>query len=243
MMKFKKLSVFIISAVMAAGITSGCQRSDIIDNTVNNEESSYANFTMPADGEEIAVLSIKDYGTVKVKLFPEYAPKGVENFKGLAEMGYYDGLTFHRVLQDFCIQGGDPDGVGTGGSSIWGEDFEIEPSDKLYHFKGALAYARPQTGGNSSQFYFVMGSAGNGVNEEIFDSLASQGYKISKDVREKYLETDGAYWLDGQYTIFGQVIEGMDILEKINTVTADESGMPETPVVMESVKIEKYSAE
>ncbi|MDE6679088.1 MAG: peptidylprolyl isomerase, partial [Ruminococcus sp.] len=69
-------------------------------------------------------MNIRDYGTVKIRLFPEYADKGVENFVELAKKGYYDGLKFHRVINDFMIQGGDPNGNGTGGESIWGESFD-----------------------------------------------------------------------------------------------------------------------
>lgn len=239
----KKLSALVMSVIIATGLFAGCDRSDIVkDSSTTNFGGAYANFVEPDENEEIAVIKIKDYGTVKVQLFPEFAPQGVKNFKGLVEQGYYNGLTFHRIINDFCIQGGDPEGTGMGGSSIWGEEFPIEPSDKLFHFKGALAYARPATGGNSSQFYFAMGAAGNPVDDETFNALSAQGVEYPVEVRAKYMEVGGPFFLDGQYTVFGQVFEGLELLDEIQKVPTDQMDMPSTPVIIESITIENYSA-
>lgn len=102
----------------------------------------------------VAVLETSE-GTIKIRLFPEQAPKAVENFIGLAKKGYYDGLTFHRVMNDFMIQGGDPKGDGTGGESIWNQPFEDEFSDLLHNFRGSLSMANSGSNTNGSQFFIV----------------------------------------------------------------------------------------
>ena len=116
-------------------------------------------------------MTIKDYGDIKIKLFPEEAEKGVENFTGLAKDGYYDNLIFHRVINDFMIQGGDPLGNGTGGESIWGDKFDGGTSENLIHTAGAVAYANSgSTSTNGSQFYIVTGTK-YGLTEDILFSV------------------------------------------------------------------------
>ena len=95
--------------------------------------------TLPADGEITATINTT-LGAIRVKLFPEEAPKAVENFITHAKNGYYDGIIFHRVIKDFMIQGGDPNGTGMGGESIWGRPFEDEFTPKLHNLRGALSY-------------------------------------------------------------------------------------------------------
>ena len=103
----------------------------------------------PVAGDMIATVKT-NMGEIKIKLFPEYAPKAVENFTTHAKNGYYDGLIFHRVINDFMIQGGDPNGTGTGGQSIWGHSFEDEFTGELHNLRGALcmANAGPNTNGS-----------------------------------------------------------------------------------------------
>lgn len=102
----------------------------------------------------VAVMETSE-GTIKIRLFPEQASKAVENFIGLAKKGYYDGLTFHRVISDFMIQGGDPKGDGTGGESFWNKPFEDEFSDLLHNFRGSLSMANAGADTNGSQFFIV----------------------------------------------------------------------------------------
>ena len=96
-----------------------------------------------------------NYGTIKIRLFPKVAPKAVENFKTHVENGYYDGLTFHRVIEGFMIQGGDPIGNGTGGESIWGKPFEDEFDINYHNFRGTLSMANAGPNTNGSQFFIV----------------------------------------------------------------------------------------
>ena len=105
-------------------------------------------------GDLIAEFEIEGYGTIKAKLFPEVAPKGVENFVKLAKDGFYDGLTIHRVMKGFMLQGGSLNGDGTGGEAADGGSFDVEINDNMRHFYGALCYANAG-GQNTCQFYIV----------------------------------------------------------------------------------------
>jgi peptidyl-prolyl cis-trans isomerase B (cyclophilin B) len=108
----------------------------------------------PAKGEQIAVIKT-NMGTIKLRLFPDKPPKSVENFVGLIRKKYYDGVTFHRVIPGFMIQGGDPKGNGTGGESLWGGKFDSEISRDLSHVRGALSMANAGPDTNGSQFFIV----------------------------------------------------------------------------------------
>lgn len=203
------------------------------------ENVDIANFTAPQKGDTIVEMKIKDYGTVKFRLFPEYADKGVENFVELAKSGYYNGLKFHRVINDFMIQGGDPNGIGTGGESIWGGKFDGGTDPHLIHVAGALAYANSgSTATNGSQFYVVTGTK---YTDEDFESLAQKNYTFSDNAKKIYKEVGGAPWLDGSYTVFGQVIDGLDVIFKVQNVSVDaQSAMPYKDVIMESVTVGEY---
>lgn len=183
-----------------------------------------------ADDTQVAVLHTSK-GDITVALFPEEAPKAVENFVTHAQEGYYDGVIFHRVIADFMIQGGDPEGTGMGGESIWGEGFEIETSDELYNFNGALAMANTgQPNSNGSQFFIVQAST---LSSSLDNSLPEL-------VKEKYQEVGGANWLDGDYSVFGQVVSGMDIVNAIAAVETDENDKPVENIVIQSITITTY---
>lgn len=98
----------------------------------------------PEEGETVAIIHVKDYGDISLKFFYEDSPLAVENFLTLAANGYYDGIIFHRVIDQFMIQGGDPTGTGMGGESMWGDEFANEYSDRLAHINGSIAMARTQ---------------------------------------------------------------------------------------------------
>ena len=209
------------------------------------EDVEILNFIPPAEGEEIAVINIKDYGVIKIKLFPDTLPKAVENFKGLIGMNYYDGLTFHRIIPNFMIQGGDPRGTGMGGNSMWGGQFDGGTADGLCHFTGAVAYANSgSTATDGSQFYIVNTPDGylQYTCEELM-AIDPVTYNFPKNVCDMYTEKGGTPFLDGNYTVFGQVIEGMDVVRKVAAVETDPSNdMPLVPVTMESVRLEEYHA-
>lgn len=192
----------------------------------------------PELGEEIAVIKT-NHGDIKVRLFPEASVKAVENFKTHAKNGYYDGVTFHRVMKDFMIQGGDPDGTGRGGKSIWGGSFADEFNPEYHNLRGSLSMANSGPNTNGSQFFIVQKS-------DIDDGFISQMKKsgkdggFSEDVIKAYEELGGTPWLDFKHAVFGQVFEGMDVVDKIANVKTGMNDKPREDVVMEKVEIVEY---
>lgn len=184
------------------------------------------------DGEKIAVFET-DLGRIKFRLFPEAAPKAVENFIGHIQEGYYDGILFHRVIDGFMIQGGDPTGTGMGGESIWGKPFEDEFHTDYRNFRGALSMANAGPRTNGSQFFIVQGSA---IDPHIIRQMRALGSEggYPDQVVEAYENLGGAYWLDGKHTVFGQVLEGMDVVDDIAASSVDAQNRP-----MKEIKIKK----
>ncbi len=250
MLNFKKVMAAMVGCMLFAAFASGCgdDAKDSSSKAESSSESSSAvsseavNFTAPEIGEEIAVITIKDYGDIKVKLFPKQAEKGVENFVALSKDGYYDGLIFHRIINDFMIQGGDPLGTGMGGESTWGDKFDGGTSSELVHAAGAVAYANSgSTATDGSQFYIVTGTKYD--DETLSQMESAYGITFSDSQREIYKNDGGTPWLDGSYTIFGQVFDGLDKVFKIQQVQTDANDKPETDVVIEKISIEKYNGE
>ena len=120
---------------------SNNENSERVVDTIDYKAASEKQMAMPEVGETVAIFHIKNFGDVKVKFFKDKAPKAVENFVTHAKEGYYDGLTFHRVINEFMIQGGDPEGTGMGGESIWGEGFGTELDYELVPYRGSLCMA------------------------------------------------------------------------------------------------------
>ncbi|HYV50979.1 MAG TPA: peptidylprolyl isomerase [Dongiaceae bacterium] len=162
----------------------------------------------PGPANEIAVMKTS-MGTITLRFFPKAAPLAVANFKGLAAKGYYDGIIFHRVIDQFMIQGGDPTGTGYSGDSLWGGKFQDEFSPSLrFDHPGVLAMANSGAGTNGSQFFIT--------------------------------QTPQLH-LNDKHTIFGEVIEGMDVVNAIAKVRTDDKNKPMTPVVIESITIKTQS--
>ena len=158
-------------------------------------------------------FTIKNYGEIVAELYPEKAPATVENFLGLVKEGFFEGLIFHRVIRGFMIQGGCPQGTGTGGPGyhIKGEFSQNGFENNLKHTPGVLSMAR-------SMFP---------------DSAGSQFFLMHKD----------APHLDGAYAAFGKVIEGMEVVNTIAEVDTDYSDKPLTPQVMKSVTVDTFGVE
>ena len=217
----------------------------------------------PASQEEIAVFKT-NLGEFKIRLFPEECPKTVENFKALCSKGYYDGVTFHRVIKNFMIQGGDPTGTGMGGESIWGKAFEDEFCDKLFNITGAVAMANCGPNTNGSQFFI------NNCSPESFTwadfeepykeykknpSLYTKQYgttvdmsKLNSEIKDLYEKVGGNPTLDGYYstsgrghTVFGQVFEGMDVVDKISNQETNSEDKPVQEIKIEKAEICKYA--
>ena len=266
-----KLMAFVAAGAVALSLSS-C-----------GEPESYRQIEGNYEGCPIASIEIEGYGTIKAALFQEECPKTVENFITHAEEGYYDGLTFHRVIADFMIQGGDPEGTGAGGESIWSEPFEDEFDPSLRNFRGALSMANSGKDTNGSQFFIVQQGDGSTYTEDYMKQLEdpvgalkdtakeleqtypksqvdewveaqtstinselaaekSQGYDrqtYPDEVKEYYAEVGGAPWLDLRHTVFGQVIEGMEIVDQIAGVNTDSNDKPLTDIVIKTITIEQ----
>ena len=188
----------------------------------------------PEKGDPVAVLHTS-MGTVKIRLFPACAPKTVENFTTHGKNGYYDGLKFHRVIRDFMIQGGDPDGTGTGGESIWGAPFEDEPDIRLRNYRGALSMANAGPNTNGSQFFIVQANSVQPSMLSQMHGLRDRGYP--EECCENYRSLGGAPWLDFKHTVFGQVFEGLDVVDAIAAVETGPGDRPKTDVLIDSVEI------
>lgn len=210
---------------------------DFSSNTINIKSNVILpQFSYMHKGETVARMHT-NYGDISLRFFPEYAPKAVENFITHAKEGYYNGITFHRVINNFVIQGGDPTGTGTGGESIWGEPFENEVSIDLRHFRGALCMANAGANTNRSQFYIVQCPEAGADLEAMVQSDARNVQLFPDYIIEKYKEVGGYPYIDFGYTVFGQVTEGMDIVDKIAAVETDSNDKPVKDVVINSIDV------
>ena len=203
--------------------------------TIDYKEAAEKQMSMPEDGETIAIFHIKNYGDVKVKFFEDVAPKAVENFVTHAKEGYYDGLTFHRVINEFMIQGGDPEGTGMGGESIWGDGFGTELDYTLVPYRGSLCMAMSSAPNSiGSQFFITQAN----YNPEMERSLKEGGYPDG--LIEEYKEHGGYLSLYLQYTVFGQVFEGIEVVDKVAAVKTDDNDRPLEDVIIESIEVTTY---
>ena len=193
--------------------------------------------SMPTKGDMIAIMKT-NRGTIKFKLFPNECPKTVENFTTHAKNGYYEGIIFHRVINNFMIKGGDPTGTGRGGESIWGGSFEDEFDLGLHNLRGALSMANAGPGTNGSQFFIVQAGTVDGnlmgqmemIGERMFPAQCIEDYK----------KVGGTPWLDFKHTVFGQVYDGMDVVDEIAKTRVDLMYKPFDDVVIEKIEIGEY---
>jgi len=208
-------------------------------NGVLNYPVQLLQFQEVGPNDTVAVIETT-MGTIKAKLFPEKAPKTVANFVGLAEQGYYTGKIFHRVIPQFMAQTGSPNGDGIGGESIYKDEkgnslpFQDEFCMDLWHFRGALSMANSGPDTNLSQFFIVQGYP-------IPDEMLAQMSQFPAAVVEKYREVGGTPHLDWRHTVFGQVVEGMDVLDAIISVET-VNDKPVEDIIILSVKIENPPA-
>lgn len=194
-------------------------------------------FESPKPDDEVAIIQTNK-GVIKVRLFPKEAPKAVENFTTHAKNGYYDGLTFHRAMPEFMIQGGDPEGTGAGGESIWNKPFEDEFNINLRNFRGALSMANSGPATNGSQFFIVQATTTN--QQALMNSVMSSSETNalwSNNIIDKYNEVGGTPHLDYMHTVFGQVFEGMEVVDAIAAL-GDESGTLSEDIIIEKITID-----
>ena len=196
--------------LMLGLLITGCNAKDAKEiNATKKAETSSVDSNVTADkknSKNIVVLETNQ-GTIELKMFPDIAPLAVENFTTHAANGYYDGLIFHRVIKDFMIQGGDPTGTGTGGTSIWNKEFVNEYGKNVVFdkpFMLAMANHGPNT--NGSQFFIT---------------------------------TKATPWLNGGYTIFGEVVSGQDVVQKIENSKTAVADRPVSEQKMIKVYVKK----
>ncbi|EHJ52388.1 peptidylprolyl isomerase [Streptococcus macacae] len=248
----KYLSIIIVALIFLAGcdtIDRAVKGDKYVDARIAQKKaedtlkklnkSHFPQLSNKVAKDEAKVKIATSKGDITLKLFPKYAPLAVENFLTHAKNGYYNNLTFHRVIADFMIQGGDPKGDGSGGESIWkgkdkrkdsGQGFANEISNKLYNLRGALGMANRGKNTNGSQFYIVQNhkNVSKQLNPKLYPQKIINAYK------------KGGYPSgDRQYTIFGQVIKGMNIIDDISKVKVDNKGKPQEKVIIKHITIIK----
>nr|WP_042274101.1 peptidylprolyl isomerase [[Clostridium] dakarense] len=195
----KKIRKILLCALLVSSVSlAGCAK----------EEPMVDEVRTPPKELPIAKISIKDYGTIEAELYPHIAPNTVNNFISLANSGFYNGLTLHRIVKDFVLQGGCPEGTGMGGPgySIKGEFTNNNFKNDLKHTEGVLSMARSQNN----------------------DSAGSQFFIVTKDAPN----------LDGDYAGFGKVISGMDVVKKLESVEVGNNDKPEKEIIIESIKVD-----
>ena len=190
---------------------------------------------MPAKGDITANIKTNK-GDIRIILFPDAAPKTVENFVTHSKDGYYDGVVFHRVIDGFMIQGGDPTATGRGGESIWGRPFEDEFSVDYHNLRGALSMANAGPNTNGSQFFIVQAES---VNASLLQQMKLYPDSFPEDIVKDYENLGGTPHLDFRHTVFGQVYDGMDVVDEIAGAETDSRDKPLDDIVILGVDIEE----
>lgn len=218
MKKIKKIMISALAIVMSVAMV-GCGNSNVKTENNNSSDNSTTQVERP-ENLPIATIKVKDFGTIEAELYPDKAPNTVNNFIELANSGFYDGLTFHRVVEGFMNQGGDPKGDGTGGPgySIKGEfSGNGYKANDLKHTTGVLSMARAQNPDSAGSQFFIMAA--------------------------------DAPSLDGQYAAFGKVINGLDVVEAINKAEVErnkatgEKSTPVNTIVIEEIRVDTKGVE
>lgn len=218
----KKKILWILSIVLVVSLALvGCGSNKDDNSEKENADTTSKNDTnikdvtekKPEDKNPVATIEMEDGSVIKLELYPEKAPNTVRNFISLANSGFYDGLTFHRIIPGFMIQGGDPQGVGTGGPgySIAGEFSTNGFENDIKHVKGVISMARSQSPNSAGSQFFIM--------------------------------HDDAPHLDGQYAAFGKVTEGLDVVDKIAGVETGANDKPVNDVKMKKVSVDTFGVE
>ena len=218
MKKIKKIMISALAIVMSVAMV-GCGNSNVKTENNNSSDNSTTQVERP-ENLPIATIKVKDFGTIEAEPYPDKAPNTVNNFIELANSGFYDGLTFHRVVEGFMNQGGDPKGDGTGGPgySIKGEfSGNGYKANDLKHTTGVLSMARAQNPDSAGSQFFIMAA--------------------------------DAPSLDGQYAAFGKVINGLDVVEAINKAEVEknkatgEKSTPVNTIVIEEIRVDTKGVE
>lgn len=202
------------------------------NDVINPDDIRLLQYEAPAADTKYATIKT-DLGDVKLLLFPTEAPKAVENFTKLVGDGFYDGMRFFEVIPDVRVGAGATDASGKVGKSATGTPFEDEFSLNLWHFNGAVAMNNGgESDQNDSRFYIVQNA--KVAEETIFEALDGG---FPQKVIDKYVEVGGVPNYDFRDTVFAQVVEGMDVVQKIAAVETDALGQPKTDVKIISITL------
>ena len=241
MMHKKRWAVLVLAAALAltgcsfGGVGGGGSTAQKIDRPA--VESAELQFTHPAAGDTVAVFDTSA-GVFRAVLFPDKAPQAYDNFAGLVQAGYYNGLTVSRVESGFVVEAGQ--GADGRGGTIWnGSRYPAETTDSLHHYSGALCMGTDVSGECASVFYVVQTLPGEqSVTQELVDQMNSAGYRA--EVVSAYQTAGGAPYLDYTDTVLGQVYEGMDVVDAIGQTAVDENQKPREDITINSVSITQY---
>ena len=203
----KRIIALMLASLMLVFCLASCgapKYEDLDMSTINSLDG----VTESEEETDYVMLKIKDHGTIVIRLFPEVAPETVKNFKKLVSEKFYDGLIFHRVIETFMIQGGDPEGTGYGGSpdKIFGEFESNGFENNLPHIRGVISMARSNDMNSASSQFFICHKS---------DTCAS---------------------LNGDYASFGYVIYGIEVVDSVASVDTNSKNKPLTDVVIESIR-------
>ncbi len=225
--ELKEKADFVTKTVEEDGILYALEEFGLVEKQLHFPQVDLENVEGP-----VAIIKT-NHGDMKMKLFPEHAPKTVANFVALAKDGYYDGIIFHRIIPEFMIQGGDPTGTGMGGQSIYGDSFEDEFSEELYNVRGALSMANAGPNTNGSQFFIVQNSKIPYAQKE----LERGGWP--KPIAELYAAKGGTPHLDRRHTVFGQIMDDASykVLDEIANVETGAQDRPVEDVVIETIEV------
>ena len=244
MNRFYKKALAVLALLSCLALT-GCSLKEKLSGSASGTktisrpavESAETQFAHPAAGDTVAVFDTSA-GVFKAVLFPDKAPQAYDNFAGLVQAGYYNGLTFSRVESGFVVEAGQ--GADGRGTTIWnGSRYPVEATDKLHHYSGALCAATDPSGQCASVFYVMETLPGSAsVTQELVDQMNAAGYRA--EVVAAYQTAGGAPYLDYTDTVFGQVYEGMDVVDAIAQTAVDENQKPTEAITIHSVSIETY---
>ena len=225
----------IMAALALTAVLAGCSGGGVLS-SLKGGSTSAQSISRPA-GDTIAVFDTSE-GIFKAVLFPDEAPQAVQNFTTLAGQGFYNGLTVTRVEKDFVVEAGQ--GADGRGTTIWnGSRYPAEITDKLHHYSGALCAAADASGECASVFYVMETLPGaDSVTQELTDQMTAAGWRA--EVISAYQTAGGAPYLDYTDTVFGQVYEGMDVVDAIAQTGVDEAQRPTEPITINSVTITKF---
>ena len=243
-MKIKLLTIFLMAGlILSACGNKGNQQKEQEVKTEKKQETEKETKTMEEEKplKDVKVLIETTEGNITVKLYDE-TPMHRDNFVKLVKSNFYDGVIFHRVIKNFMIQGGDPESknpeankqYGSGGPSY---KIPAEFNSKLFHKKGALSAARtnnPEKASSGSQFYIVQGEKYSGADQL---KQINPKFNYTPEQIEAYKTLGGTPHLDGEYTVFGEVTNGLNIVDKIAAVKTGKADRPVNDVIITKVTI------